>query len=551
MNFKFLLIITIWFFSFFAFFIGYLNYKDGYSFVFNLIPVINYIALHPFAMVLFTVALLFVIFIQYKVYKRNLLLRKNCQIQYLELEKIAISWLDNVEIEENIANMYKNMHFENEDKAKEDALDILNVFLSKNISNTSFITTYITPYIHSFSKMELDIILTLMEILEKQAKNLPSVATLFVKKAKDGTGKEKETGDSDIVNYKGAVSIDGKTSYDILMEVTLYDHTMRVVSNTFDIIESKHQDNFMFFLPKALIIALGHDIGKIQAIKQIQDVKDLANLIYHNTTHEKMSKFILDKMFPEYEYIDDVGHAIESHHLAMNEKTISNFSFYAKLLKEADEASRNEEIKEYQKNVKKLDRVNKKTELEPKEESDIENQGVLVSKSIMPQTVRTKQKNTKSKQTLLPIEDDVLSIPEIQTIFISEESLGMVINEIRNSANTVEKLKNSGKVKPLSISLNDGILYVHKDYFLKLLKKQGIDIGNSNDVEKTMERIKEDGLLIIRGKEMFIKNSQEFNSFKPFTFMGLSIEALGFTQSEMDLIKRNEPLLRNIVLETA
>lgn len=549
MNFKFLLIITIWFFSFFAFFIGYLNYKDGYSFVFNLTPVVNYITLHPFAMVLFTVALLFVIFIQYKVYKRNLLLRKNCQIQYLELEKIAISWLDNVEIEENIANMYKNMHFENEDKAKEDALDILNVFLSKNISNTSFITTYITPYIHSFSKMELDIILTLMEILEKQAKNLPSVATLFVKKAKDGTtGKEKETGDSDIVNYKGAVSIDGKTSYDILMEVTLYDHTMRVVSNTFNIIESKHQDNFMFFLPKALIIALGHDIGKIQAIKQIQDVKDLANLIYHNTTHEKMSKFILDKMFPEYEYIDDVGHAIESHHLAMNEKTMSNFSFYAKLLKEADEASRNEEIKEYQKNVKKLDEVNKKTELEAKEDKDeaiIDNQEAPAPKP------KTKAKKIDSKQMPLPTEEDMPFIHEVQTIFISEESLGMVINEIRNSANTVEKLKNSGKVKPLSISLNNGILYVHKDYFLKLLKKEGIDISNNNNIEKIMERLKGDGLLIFRSKEMFIKNSQEFNSFKPFTFIGLSIDAMGFTQSEMDLIKRNEPLLRNIVLEAA
>mgnify|MGYP000541166911 FL=1 len=109
------------------------------------------------------------------------------------------------------------------DESKKDIQEVINTLIGRReIQDMSFYKKYVFDYLDSFSKQELEIVATLYELLETRAKELPSVATLY-------------RSDTDTNIYKDIVS-ENLTSYQILYEVNLFDHTMNVVRCMYEIL---------------------------------------------------------------------------------------------------------------------------------------------------------------------------------------------------------------------------------------------------------------------------------------------------------------------------
>jgi len=316
-----------WIGSLIVFLVGFLNYQNDNGFTPDFGIIKFYFIEYPYVPFLITLVLLFFVVVQYKYYKTTLDNRQNCQIQFIELEKIASDWLDKEEVTKNLEEALKDQNSQVEKEILSNFNDIINLFLSSNVKNKDFLQNYITPHIQTFSDVEINIILKLLELLEDN-KDLPSVATIF----KD---------DSDKKVYSKAYSADNKTKYEILREVSLLDHTLHVVDFSIQRLRHEHRDNFIFFLPRVIIIALAHDIGKIVNIKKIANNANLDELIYKQNTHEKVTKFILDFAFGDYEYIDEINDAVLSHHVPHVDSLLGS------LLKDADHEARELELKEY------------------------------------------------------------------------------------------------------------------------------------------------------------------------------------------------------------
>lgn len=334
-------LIISWIFIFFVSFTTYLNYIYFDSFRTD-VRIYQYIVTeYPFITGIVIFLLLIILFIQYKVYKRKLSLRTNCQIQYIELEQIASSWLDDEDISKNYEIKYNNIIETNENDNKINSVDMLQLFLSRNIKNTKFYDNYIFPYIQFYSNNEITIILDLLKLLEEEASKIPSVATIY-------------TNDFDKKNYNKSITTGGLSSYDILYKVNLYAHTLNVVKFIFEAIKKEHKDNYMFFISKVIIMALAHDIGKIRNIKNVTDSESFEDVLYTQISHEKMSKLLLINMFPEYEYLDEITNAIEEHHLPIkDEDKNKEENLLRVLLVNADHEARAYEIKEFHNTNKK------------------------------------------------------------------------------------------------------------------------------------------------------------------------------------------------------
>src|SRR5574344_1985797 len=236
--------------------VGYANYNYYGSYSLNLHIIAVLVKSYPFTTVLIILLLFTIIIYQYKAYREKIKNRKNCQITYVDLEKIAHLWLEFEEIEENIENkILENMEV-SFDETKKDMQEVIGILIgNRNIKDMYFYKRYVFNYLDSFSKEELEIVAVLYELLETRAKDLPSVATLY-------------KSDTDKNIYKDIVS-EKLTSYEILYKVNLFDHTMNVVDCMYEVL-IKEKDAFVFSWSRMLISSLAHDIGKIEKIESLQ-----------------------------------------------------------------------------------------------------------------------------------------------------------------------------------------------------------------------------------------------------------------------------------------
>ena len=335
------------------------------------------IALLGIAITLFYMSL--ALYLQNKIAKR-----KNCAIQEVELKQIAKLWLENESYKEIIKQEIIESHNSNPKEEKQAAFIIPSF---KNPRSYSLFE-YINSNKEAFSLEGVEIISDLIKIIESNPTS--SVASKF-----------KE--DPNYKDYKKLV-IANKTSYDILSEVNLYTHTFNVIDKSIKYIEEKFKKEKTIYLQRAIIAALAHDIGKIQVPLTEAVTYDL----FKKAPHNVISALILREKYPELE--KDVIEAVEQHHGAIKNKN----NFILKILLEADKKAREEEIKQWLINNKKLE--------DKEENKDKENENEN-------KNINDKNKNEENEDNLTQqdIKDEVKEIEEEKE---DEEALAIDIEDL-------------------------------------------------------------------------------------------------------------------------
>lgn len=175
-----------------------------------------------------------------------------------------------------------------------------------------FVVELVEPYRHIFeSQGSLEGTLKLIELIETHG-GCPSVV-------QDRRDKDSE-------------SEDIATLWDILARVTLKEHSFRVARLLLDLTRETYRD-FQVMVPRAVITALGHDIGKIPVLRE--------SGLYSMADHPLISARKVREIFSETgsPSLTGVIEAIGSHHGTEGDS-------WAILLKRADGAAREREIAE-------------------------------------------------------------------------------------------------------------------------------------------------------------------------------------------------------------
>jgi len=262
-----------------------------------------------------------------------------------------------------------------------------------------FISKYMEKNIRFFPTEKLEIIFELLKILEAETIEISSVASMF-KNDPEKTG-----------NYQSVITPDGKTSYDVFSEITLFDHTMNVAEKAIEYLKEKDPISFETILCDGIIVALAHDIGKLKKIKQFN--KEYPPEILQQNPHHAISKMFFSEMWPGYSSIED---AIYNHHSAPNSNAL-----LTRMIIHADKEARKAELlawqtKRSEKNRNSTDDIevifDKANDLKAQvENEEIEDKSTEdVPTVIKPKPSRKAQKQ-KQKQSDIS-ENDSVQIPQ-------------------------------------------------------------------------------------------------------------------------------------------
>lgn len=207
-----------------------------------------------------------------------------------------------------------------------------------------------------------------------------------------------EEGDcSSVVNTKGEPEgLIGKNTYDALAQITLYIHTLNVTEHMI-----KAFRNSASMLPKVLITALGHDLGKLPSAR---------SKLYSMGDHPLISITILEGLpgYKELPFRDEISKAILEHHRVAK-------GMLAEKLKEADHSARRMEMSEVSKVLPTEEASQPENKPEPKEEkSSASSGGEAPSSNIFSEETSQADKDifsppasTKEKQSIpkeIPLE---------------------------------------------------------------------------------------------------------------------------------------------------
>ena len=304
--------------------------------------------------------LTFFIVIQRRFFKNKLDNRANCQIQFVDMEKISNIWLDRSDIERIELNKKSSLtnSFYESGMVKTSVLDIV---FNYRIRNTEIIKDYIVEYINAYEENEIEIACVLLAMIEQHG-DFPSVVSLFDK-------------DNEKIELEKVSITNKKNSYQILKNVKLEQHTLNVIRHIFEIGLKNDKSMVNIQAPKMLIAALSHDIGKItnfETLNKIHHLK-LEEKIFATQHHEFISDLILKNKFPSYKSIDLISEVVKFHHLSI-EDTEENRVIYSlgTLLKEADSSARKLEIREFREKEAKKD--NSESDNKNEDDSEEENQ---------------------------------------------------------------------------------------------------------------------------------------------------------------------------------
>lgn len=528
---------TTWLLFVFVVGVIYANYHYYGDLSLNLHIVTLLVRNYPFATIFIIFILTAVIVYQYRLYREKLKNRRNCQITFVDLEKIAHLWLEYEEIEDNIEHKMMEKMEISFDESKKDIQEVINTLIGRReIQDMSFYKKYVFDYLDSFSKQELEIVATLYELLETRAKELPSVATLY-------------RSDTDTNIYKDIVS-ENLTSYQILYEVNLFDHTMNVVRCMYEILILE-KDSFVFNWSKMLISSLAHDIGKIEKIESLQGLSGLDRKKYESNNHENISRLIISNAFPNYEYIDDVCEIVEKHHINSVDEKNKNYKAI-RSLKDADQMARKQEIKDYLTEKKYKTSINTSNNEEKKElQENNTNSSVIEDTTIAPVKLEITNNEIieieETKEILTPkSETENININPNQEKNFNASDIGSLVELLIKSINETEETPKTKRVKIVSISNKDE-LFIPLEIFVKFTKQY--DLGSTDkELKELLDKLKKDGLFKYRTSYIEIKGfaNAMYNTRKDFVVFDLS--SLGITEDEAELKKRNNQHLRNVTI---
>lgn len=424
----------VWIAFFITVFASFGNYGTNGSFMPSFKYIIMFLASNIAYLLIIIAAMVYFSMWQYKFYKRKIENRDNCQIQFVDLEKIAHAWLDKEEIERNQAANTKPLDFIDYSSIDKELAKIL---IAKPIRNKQLLLDYVLPYVSFYTREEIDIVCDLIEILEKNP--VSSVGTLYTK-------------DPDYVNYKLAITLDGLTSYDILATYQLETHTINVVKEMFEIAKTLFQDNISTMAAKLLIISLGHDIGKINNAQRIEEaLGTIKEGLYTQKPHEAISKMILLSLYPEYKFIDTVCDAINNHHIATTEDRFGKsniiLSDYSKLLKKADSKARDNEIKLYLKEKK----------IQTSEKRENKDEAVVIEGEIIEKTSTSEEKVdesfalvTKKQANKILSSSKIEKKPQVEETTTKQEPIVEVVPVVASEPKVEEEMN---KEEELNVGL--------------------------------------------------------------------------------------------------
>ena len=531
MKLKIAIFYTIWIFFSIIIAIGFANYYYFNTLSLNYHIVTLLVKTYPFTTIFVIILLIIIIIYQFKIYREKIRSRRNCQITYVDLEKIAHLWLEYEEIEDNIEHKMMEKMEVSFDESKKDIQEVINTLIgNRSISDMSFYKKYVFNYLDSFSKQELEIIAVLYELLETKAKDLPSVATLF-------------KSDTDKNIYKDIVS-EKLTSYEILYKVNLFDHTMNVVDCIYDIL-IKEKDSFVFSWSKMLISALSHDIGKIEKIDSLKGLSGLDKGKYENNTHENISRLILSNAFPNYEYIDDVCEIIEKHHLTNLDEKNKNYKAIRNL-RNADHSARKQEIKEYLNNKKYENKKVLNIETDESKTLEINTQNTtLFDISVLDIDDKNEEDKEKKDEFVEQNSNDIIK-PDQEIIF-NPINIGNFIEQLLININKVEISPKTKRLKLISISDSNELL-VPKDIFLKLAKNSGLEANTEKSLKALVKKLKSDNVLKFETNNISLDGFGNLAYKSKKDYMIFELESLGINKEDADLMKRNNEHLRNVVI---
>jgi len=328
--------------------IGYFSF----SLLFNL-DVIYYL-LYENKKIIFSVLIieyLMLLFNNYRLYKQ-IKERKNCGVQTVTLEEISKIWLQKEEYKEILKEEIQKEVEETPKTIQSQQLKVIVPHFHKDRSVKLF-DDYIKPYLYKLNEYDIKIIFDLIEELEVNG-NIESVVGYAAK-------KEIET-----VEYNKIVS-NGKTSYDILKNITLYDHSMNVVNEAIKILNEKAPNDKILYIASVIIAALAHDIGKIKKFEQ--RLKGITLEMFKQISHQQISAQIFRELYPDYPQKEQIVQAIHNHHNEYKKDKDNNLLL--EILIRADKEARKKEITAWeinQKNQKEAD----KEEIAKKENPDKE-----------------------------------------------------------------------------------------------------------------------------------------------------------------------------------
>jgi len=410
-----------------------------------------------------TLFFLFVYFRQEKKIKE----RKNCGLKKVALAEIAQIWLEREQLKENIKQEVLQQPLE----AQEVKHDILFVDF-KNQKTNQFFKQYILPYKDSLSNQGIEIIIDVLHILDDNIE-VPSVVGYFDKDADSAYKKTNQLVTSN------------QTSYDILKNIPLIEHTFNVVKESIDILIKEHPKEFKLYLERAIIAALFHDVGKIKKLEE--KLNGVTLDLFKTTSHEKISQIIFLENYPDYQNKAEVLEAIKDHHKSFKESE----NKILKTLIRADKEARKKEIDDYL--------IRLKTEKKEKElKQDIPD--VQTSKKEIIEEVEKTEDDISNEEKI----ENEMKIEEFKTETKKEESkeepqkLDLGIDLSIGFDNVEEKIENfQNNIQEFEFDFDD----IWEEFREKIIETPCIvnKKGSSIDLFKFSIPFKDDMLFISKG----------------------------------------------------
>lgn len=505
------------------------------------------------------------IVIQRRFFKHKLDNRANCQIQFVDMEKISNIWLDRSDIErieQNKKSSLTNSFYES-GMVKTSVLDIV---FNYRIRNTDIIKDYIVEYINAYDENEIEIACVLLAMIEHHG-DVPSVVSLFDK-------------DNEKIELEKVSITNKKNSYQILKNIKLEQHTLNVVRHIFEIGLKSDKSMVNIQAPKMLIAALSHDIGKITNFETLNKIHhlNLEEKIFATQHHEFISDLILKNKFPSYKSIDLISEVVKFHHLSI-EDTEENRVIYSlgTLLKEADSSARKQEIREYREKETKKDNSesDKKNEQDNEEEDQSSEQkssqdyyddtpilnqkNIQILKHKISKTQKIKNEDIDENETNeknQQIEDDDMQ----NNKGMGELSLGdqLIIDNfnefafkslLKQNLISVEELP-QGRNRLNSIASKSGkYVYFQFTYFKNVIRQvlsdgdEFIKITDKKVIPVLQALTNND---IIKSQKILISNApMVFSPRLAHTTYRMESKYLGYSESEMKMLQRASRYFHN------
>lgn len=505
------------------------------------------------------------IVIQRRFFKHKLDNRANCQIQFVDMEKISNIWLDRSDIErieQNKKSSLTNSFYES-GMVKTSVLDIV---FNYRIRNTDIIKDYIVEYINAYDENEIEIACVLLAMIEHHG-DVPSVVSLFDK-------------DNEKIELEKVSITNKKNSYQILKNIKLEQHTLNVVRHIFEIGLKSDKSMVNIQAPKMLIAALSHDIGKITNFETLNKIHhlNLEEKIFATQHHEFISDLILKNKFPSYKSIDLISEVVKFHHLSI-EDTEENRVIYSlgTLLKEADSSARKQEIREYREKETKKDNSesDKKNEQDNEEEDQSSEQkssqdyyddtpilnqkNIQILKHKISKTQKMKNEdidenetNEKNQQTE---EDDMQNNKGMGELSLGDQLIIDNFNEfafkslLKQNLISVEELP-QGRNRLNSIASKSGkYVYFQFTYFKNVIRQvlsdgdEFIKITDKKVIPVLQALTNND---IIKSQKILISNApMVFSPRLAHTTYRMESKYLGYSESEMKMLQRASRYFHN------